>query len=94
MFAMASLMTASNPEQLQALLDGPAGKLPAGVIPDFLHPANHNTSVILDMTFCITIPALAVLMRMYTRIYLIKSTTYEDCKPNCVPSSCKCTDAY
>ncbi len=88
MFAMESQMTPPNSYQLQALLDGPAGKPPAGVVTDFQDSANLNTAVILSATFCIMIPALAVLMRMYTKVYLFKSTTYEDCKRNCYPSFC------
>lgn len=91
---MPSLTTPSNPDQLQALLDGPAGKPPAGITPNLQHPANLNTAVVLAMTFCIMIPALAVLMRMYTKIYLIKSTTYEDCTPNRYFSFWDYTDAY
>jgi len=77
---MASLTNVSTPEQIQSLLMQPAGKPPAGVIPNFDNPRNLNVPVALILTLWITIPALATLMRIYTKVFLIKSLAYEDCK--------------
>ena len=67
-------------QELEALLNGPAGPPPPGVRPNFDDPANLNTLVISTLTLCLTIAALAVLMRSYTKIFLIRSWDYEDCK--------------
>lgn len=80
---MASPTTALSPEQarieLQSLLAGPAATPPAGVIPNFHNPPNLNTFVTLTLTLCVTFGALAVLVRMYTKLFLIRAVAYEDC---------------
>ena len=68
-----------SPQQLQALLSGPAGAPPAGVTPNFNDPANLNGLVILTLTLCLVFATMAVLMRVYTKCFLIRSWDYEDC---------------
>lgn len=69
-----------SPQQLETLLNGPAGQPPPGVIPNFDDPPNINGLVILTLTICLVFATLAVLMRTYTKLFLIRSWDYEDCK--------------
>ena len=69
-----------SPEELQQLLDGPAGTPPVGVIPNFDDPPNLDTYVILTITACTTFATVAVLLRMYTKIFITRSLANEDCK--------------
>ena len=77
---MATLTTALTPELVQSILNGPAGTPPVGVTPNFDNPPNTNRFVIITLVFCVLLASLAVLVRMYTKIFLIRSIEYEDCK--------------
>ena len=66
--------------QLQALLNGPAGPPPPGVTPNFVNPPNHTTLAIAVMTVGLTASTLVLLMRIYTKVYLIRSLALEDCE--------------
>ena len=76
---MATPTTAPTPEQLHALLNGPAGTPPAGVVPSPQNPPNLNASLIVTLTLVLTFGTLAVFMRMYTKVFIIRSVAYEDC---------------
>ena len=67
-------------EELQALLNGPAGTPPAGVRPDFINPPNLDVFVTLTVAICVSLATLALLIRMYTKVYLVRLTAYEDCE--------------
>ena len=73
---------ASQPssQELEALLNGPAGPPPPGIRPNFDDPANLNDLVILTLTMCLVFASLTVLMRIYTKLVIIRSWDYEDCK--------------
>ena len=75
--------TSLSPEQLQQLLDGPAGTPPVGVIPNFDNPSNLDTYLILTISACMTFATVAVLLRMYTKIFITRSLANEDCKWFC-----------
>ena len=75
-----------TPAQLQALLDGPAGKPPLGITPNFVNPPNHATLAIAVMAIGLTISTLVLMIRMYTKIFLIRSVVLEDCKYRAVVS--------
>lgn len=81
---MASPATPPTPAQaqagMQALLNGPAGKPPVGVMPNLDNPPTLNGIIIATSTTCIVITTMAVLIRMYTNLFLIRSTAYEDCE--------------
>ena len=77
---MTTPSTSLNPEQLQELLNGPAGTPPVGVIPNLDDPPNLDTYVILTITVCMTFATVAVLLRIYTKILITRSLAYEDCK--------------
>lgn len=80
---MQNQTVASTPIQLQqeleALLNGPAGTPPAGVQPNFDDPANLNTIIYITKTIALTLTTLAVLIRVYTRHVLIRSMGHDDC---------------
>ena len=73
-----------TPEQaqaaLRALLEGPAASPPPGVVPNFDDPANLNTLVTLTITLCVTFATLAVLLRMYTKVFILRALAWEDCR--------------
>ena len=81
---MTTPTTTPTPEQLQAelqaILNGPAATPPAGVTPNFHDPPNLNVVITLVLTLCTSFATLAVLLRMYTKQFLIRSWAYEDCK--------------
>lgn len=67
-------------QQLETLLNGPAGPPPPGASSNFDDPPNINGLVILTLTLCLVFATLAVLMRTCTKLFLIRSWDYEDCK--------------
>lgn len=69
----------ATPEQVQALLNGPARAPPAGVPPNLENPPNLNHYLIITLVLCVLFSTLAVLIRMYTKFFLIRSVAYEDC---------------
>ena len=66
--------------ELRTLLEGPAMSPPAGVIPDFSHAPNLDIYVALTITLGITFATLAVLARMYTKVFLLRVLAWEDCR--------------
>ena len=68
-------------EQIQSLLLQPAAKPPTGAASNLNNPPNLDRPVITIITLYITIATLAILMRTYTKAFLIRSMAYEDCKP-------------
>ena len=83
-FNMASSVTAMSPEQSQAalrtLLEGPATNPPAGVVPDFSDPANLDIYVTLCNSLCFAFATLAVILRMYTKMFILRVLAWEDCR--------------
>ena len=68
-------------EQMRAeLLNGPAAKPPSGIVPNFVDPITLNAAVITVVSICLILGTFAVLIRSYTKLVLIKSIAYEDCK--------------
>ena len=65
---------------MQALLNGPAGTPPVGVLPNFDDLPNKYTPVTVTVSFCLVSATLLVLMRMYTKLFIIRSRAYEDCE--------------
>lgn len=81
---MANSTTSMSPEEAQAalrtLLAGPAMSPPAGVIPNFHDPPNFDVLVTLTIALCVTFGTLAVLLRMYTKVYILRALAWEDCR--------------
>ena len=53
---------------------------PAGVIPDFDHAPNLDIYVTMTITLCVIFATLAVLLRMYTKVFILRVLAWEDCK--------------
>lgn len=77
-----------SPEQAQAalrtLLEGPAMSPPAGVVPNLHDPANLDVYVALTITLCVAFATVAVLLRMYTKVFILRALAWEDCEFNSV----------
>ena len=67
-----------TPEELQTLLNGPGGKPPAGVTPNFDHPPNLKGALYAVSSICIIVATLAVFARLYTKARVIRSVGKED----------------
>ena len=82
---MATSTTSMNSEQAQAalhtLLEGPAMSPPPGVVPNFHNPPNLDVFVALTITLCVAFATLAVLLRMYTKVFILRALAWEDCRP-------------
>ena len=68
-----------TPAQLQALLDGPAGSPPPGVIPNFVDPPSIYPQIIVTLVLTLSISTLALVIRTYTKLRVIKAWHLEDC---------------
>lgn len=66
--------------KLEELLNGPAGVPPPGILPNFNNPPNLHTSIFAAEAVCLTLTSLAVLIRLYTRHFLLRSVGYDDCQ--------------
>ena len=76
--------TASEQAQtaLFTLLEGPAMSPPAGVLPNFRNPPNLDLYVTLTIALCVAFGTLAVLLRMYTKVFISRMLAWEDCRFN------------
>ena len=72
--------TGLSPEQSAVFLNGPAGIPPKGMTPNFEDPPNHDSLVISTVTVCLVLTTLAIMIRIYTKAFLIRSIKYEDCE--------------
>ena len=83
------MASSTTPEQVQAalrtLLEGPAMSPPPGILPDFHNPPNLNIFVALTITLCVTFATVAVLLRMYTKVFILRALAWEDCRPYSYP---------
>ena len=70
----------ATPAELQKLLDGPALAPPLGVEPNFVDPPNLKTLGLVVIILCLILPTLAVWMRMYTKLRIIRQVVAEDCR--------------
>ena len=53
---------------------------PAGVTPDFGHAPNLDIYVTTTITLCVIFATLAVLLRMYTKMFILRVLAWEDCR--------------
>lgn len=75
---MATSIESLTPGELQKLLNGPAVAPPAGRISSLENPPNMDTVCYLTFYLCSSCATLAVVMRIYTKHYLIHAIAYED----------------
>ena len=64
----------------QALLEGPAGLPPKGTTPNFANPPNLEAIFDATLALCLIAAAFVVFIRLYTKVFVIRSTACEDCK--------------
>lgn len=53
---------------------------PPGVTPNFVNPDSLHTEWVLTLSTCIIFPTIFIMLRTYTKLILIKSHGWEDCK--------------
>ncbi|KAM0794235.1 hypothetical protein BDR22DRAFT_895349 [Usnea florida] len=75
---MATSIEPLAPGELQKLLNGPAVAPPAGIISNLENPPNIDTVCYLTFYLCLSCATLAVVMRIYTKQFLIHAIAYED----------------
>lgn len=73
-------MSSPTPEQLQALLNGPALKPPPGVVPNFIDPPNLYDTAIAVQIVTLVLSTVAVAMRIYTKVRIIHQMAAADCR--------------
>ena len=69
----------ATPQQMQALLDGPAMVPPSGIEPNFVNPENKTRYFVLTVVLTMVVSTSAFLMRVYTKTRLIRKVGWEDC---------------
>ena len=78
--APASHTSAMAKVDFQALLEGPAGIPPKGTRPEFANPSNLQAIFDSTLALCLIAATIVVFIRLYTKVFVIRSTTCEDCK--------------
>ena len=58
----------------------PGLKPPPGVTPNFINPHNYQSKIIAVVSVCLTVATLVTALRLYTKVFLIKSVKSEDCE--------------
>lgn len=66
--------------QREALLNGPALQPPAGTISDFQKPPGLENFFLATIVLSFVLPSVALLLRIYTKHFLLRSIGYDDCK--------------
>ena len=64
--------------QWEAILNAPAIQPPPGVQPNLVNPPNLLPAVITVIILCLGLTTTAILIRMYTKLFLMRSLAYED----------------
>lgn len=77
---MSGDISALTPEQLEALLNGPALAPPDGVMPNFENPPNKNYIAAAVVPLCLTVTTIAVLLRVWARVFLLRKVGLPDGK--------------
>ena len=58
----------------------PGLKPPPGVTPNFINPVNYQNTIVATLAVCLTVATLFTALRLYSKIFIIKSVALEDCK--------------
>ena len=83
-----------GPEQLEVLLNGPAVTPPAGTVSNLDNPPNIDAICYMTFFLCMSLATLAVVIRLYTKRFLIRCIAYEDCEYCSSTSLCHHSDAF
>ncbi|KAI1827654.1 hypothetical protein F4861DRAFT_492070 [Xylaria intraflava] len=70
--------SALTPEQLEALLNGPALAPPPGVIPRLVNPPSHRTATFATAIASLVVATLVIMMRLYTRVSVVRKISIAD----------------
>ena len=74
------MMTTTTLDEFKAkLLNGPALTPPPGVTSQFVDPPNLHKLAIAILALCACLATLALLLRMGTKLFIIRQVTVEDC---------------
>ena len=74
-------ITMSNGQKsLAELLEGPAHVAPHGESYNFKNPINHEKWFIFTVVVSLGISFFAIFIRLYTKLFIIKSRGWEDCE--------------
>lgn len=67
-------------EKLKQLIgELPGMEPPLGEVPNLINPPTMENINLLCQVSCLTLSTVCVLIRMYTKIYIIRSHGWEDC---------------
>lgn len=67
----------------------PAAKPPDGVIPNLVNPDSCGPAVVAALAVSSALMSVFVILRMYTKIKIVRSTDWADCKlSHNRPSTC------
>lgn len=69
---------ATKEELLRKILEGPGLKPPPNVIPNLINPPTKQNINLLCQVTCLTLSSVFVLIRMYTKIYVMRTHGWED----------------
>ena len=59
------------PEQLEILLNSPSLKPPPGTTSNLVNPPNHVVLGYFDISICLVLSTIAIMIRMLTRIWIM-----------------------
>lgn len=57
----------------------PAGVPPPGVVPNLVNPFYLHTIDLITHILCLVVSTIAVALRVFTKVYLMKQFRAEDC---------------
>lgn len=72
-----------DPSQIEALLDGPAGPPPPGVVPNLENPPNKQSVGRGLLLTCLCLATVAVILRLYTKVIIMRQFRASDGKFVC-----------
>lgn len=58
----------------------PALNPPSGITPDFVDPATRANLTLISCAGIVAVMLLFVMLRIYTKVYVIQTTGWDDCK--------------
>lgn len=76
---------ATTSQAIQKLLEGPAMAVPPGLQHTFVNPSNMETEFYVDLYICLILSILAVCIRMWNKVCVIRKVEIEDCKDSSLP---------
>lgn len=78
LFTMAA--ATMSPKEFEAAMNEPAGPPPPGVVPNFDNPPNMKSAGIGVLIAFFALASLALLLRLYTRFFIVRQFKVSDCK--------------